>query len=41
MNNIAIVLYYIAFVVLAAIVTKKDAYDSKERLPFAEVSYKS
>ena len=41
MNNVTIALYYIAFVVLASIVTKKDAYDFKERLPFKEVNYKS
>ena len=41
MNNVIIALYYIAFVILASIVTKKDSYDAKERLPFTEVNYKS
>lgn len=37
MNNVSIALYYIAFVILASIVFKKDTYDSRERLPLAEV----
>ncbi len=36
MNNLSIALYYIAFVILASVFSKKDANISKDRLPLVE-----